>query len=107
MTSISASYLTHRGAQPVGEAGSDGPLAHSMTAAAASMERSVAALRERQHQEGWWKGELETNVTMDAEDLLLRQFLGIRTERQTAAAGRWVRSRQRDDGTWSTYPRDA
>jgi squalene-hopene/tetraprenyl-beta-curcumene cyclase len=74
-----------------------------MTAAAASMERSVAALWDRQHQEGWWKGELETNVTMDAEDLLLRQFLGIRTERQTAAAAKWIRSRQRDDGTWATY----
>jgi squalene-hopene/tetraprenyl-beta-curcumene cyclase len=74
-----------------------------MTAAAASLERSVAVLKERQHHEGWWKGELETNVTMDAEDLLLRQFLGIRTERQTAAAAKWIRSRQRDDGTWATY----
>jgi len=78
-------------------------------AAAASLERSVAALLDRQHHEGWWKGELETNVTMDAEDLLLRQFLGIRTERQTAGAAKWIRSRQRDDGTWATYyggPRD-
>jgi squalene-hopene/tetraprenyl-beta-curcumene cyclase len=73
------------------------------SAAAASLQRSVAALMDRQHQEGWWKGELETNVTMDAEDLLLRQFLGIRTERQTAGAARWIRSRQRDDGTWATY----
>ena len=32
---------------------------------------------------GWWKGELETNVTMEAEDLLLRQFLGIRDEQVT------------------------
>ncbi len=72
-------------------------------AAAESLERSVAALKERQHEDGWWKGELETNVTMDAEDLLLREFLGIRTERQTAAAARWIRSRQRDDGTWATY----
>ena len=54
------------------------------SAAAESLERSVAALKERQHEDGWWKGELETNVTMDAEDLLLREFLGIRTERQTA-----------------------
>ena len=36
---------------------------------------------------GWWKGELETNVTMDAEDLLLREFLGIRTDEQTRARG--------------------
>ncbi|MEU4509159.1 squalene--hopene cyclase [Nonomuraea wenchangensis] len=53
--------------------------------------------------EGWWKGELQTNVTMDAEDLLLRQFLGIRTERDTAEAGRWIRSQQRADGTWATF----
>ena len=38
-----------------------------------------AHLRGLQSPEGWWKGELETNVTMDAEDLLLREFLGIRT----------------------------
>jgi squalene-hopene/tetraprenyl-beta-curcumene cyclase len=77
--------------------------ASAAAAAAASLERSVAALKDRQHSEGWWKGELETNVTMDAEDLLLRQFLGIRTERQTAGAAKWIRSRQRDDGTWATY----
>ena len=59
--------------------------------------------QERQHEDGWWKGELETNVTMDAEDLLLRQFLGIRTEAPDAAAARWIRSRQRDDGTWATF----
>jgi squalene-hopene/tetraprenyl-beta-curcumene cyclase len=87
---------------PEGDGG-DASLARSAPAAAASLERSMAALMERQHEDGWWKGELETNVTMDAEDLLLRQFLGIRTEQQTAAAARWIRSRQRDDGTWATY----
>ncbi|MGH3321652.1 MAG: squalene--hopene cyclase, partial [Streptosporangiaceae bacterium] len=56
-----------------------------------------------QDAQGWWKGELETNVTMDAEDLLLRQFLGIRTEEETAASARWIRSQQRDDGTWATF----
>ena len=79
------------------------PMGDRNVAAAASLDRSVRALLERQHDEGWWKGELETNVTMDAEDLLLRQFLGIRTEQQTASAARWIRSRQRDDGTWATY----
>ncbi len=53
---------------------------------------------------GWWQGELETNVTMDAEDLLLREFLGIRTEEETQAAARWIRrSRQRADGTWANF----
>ncbi|GGL12932.1 squalene-hopene cyclase [Sphaerisporangium melleum] len=53
--------------------------------------------------EGWWKGELRTNVTIDAEDLLLRRFLGILDEDDTAETARWIRSRQRDDGTWATF----
>ena len=72
-------------------------------AAATSLDRAIGALRAEQNAKGWWKGELETNVTMDAEDLLLREFLGISTSRQTADSARWIRSRQREDGTWSTY----
>ncbi|HMA47271.1 MAG TPA: squalene--hopene cyclase, partial [Frankiaceae bacterium] len=53
--------------------------------------------------QGWWKGELETNVTMEAEDLLLRQFLGIRGAEETERTARWIRSRQRADGTWATF----
>ena len=56
-----------------------------------------------QHADGWWQGELETNVTMDAEDLLLREFLGLHDDAVVAAAGRWIRSRQRDDGTWANF----
>jgi squalene-hopene/tetraprenyl-beta-curcumene cyclase len=52
---------------------------------------------------GWWKGNLETNVTMDAEDLMLRQFLGIRQPAETEQAARWIRSQQRSDGTWATF----
>jgi squalene-hopene/tetraprenyl-beta-curcumene cyclase len=40
---------------------------------------------------------------MDAEDLLLREFLGIRTEQETAEAARWIRSQQRPDGSWGTF----
>ncbi|WP_277669140.1 squalene--hopene cyclase [Saccharomonospora viridis] len=56
-----------------------------------------------QHEEGWWKGELDTNVTMEAEDLLLRQFLGISDEQVTQETARWIRSCQREDGTWATF----
>jgi squalene-hopene/tetraprenyl-beta-curcumene cyclase len=52
---------------------------------------------------GFWKGELETNVTMDAEDLLLREFLGVRTQEQTRETARWIRGHQRADGTWATF----
>jgi len=65
--------------------------------------RAVGAIVALQQPEGWWKGELETNVTMDAEDLMLREFLGIRTDLETASAARWIRSQQRDDGTWANF----
>ncbi|GGL94169.1 squalene-hopene cyclase [Streptomyces fumigatiscleroticus] len=72
--------------------------------AARCTDRAVARLLSRQSPEGWWKGDFETNVTMDAEDLLLREFLGIRTAEQTRATAAWIRSKQRADGTWATYP---
>lgn len=68
-----------------------------------TLGRAVEHLLSLQSPEGWWKGELETNVTMDAEDLLLRQFLGIRTDGQTAQSAAWIRSKQRDDGTWGNF----
>jgi len=68
-----------------------------------ALDRAVGHLLGLQHEQGWWQGELETNVTMDAEDLLLREFLGVRTAEQTAAAARWIRSCQRADGTWANF----
>jgi squalene-hopene/tetraprenyl-beta-curcumene cyclase len=52
---------------------------------------------------GWWRGELQTNVTMDAEDMLLREFLGIRREDETERSAAWIRSQQRADGTWANF----
>jgi squalene-hopene/tetraprenyl-beta-curcumene cyclase len=69
----------------------------------AALKRARDHLIERQAAAGWWKGELRTNVTMDAEDLLLRQFLGILDAEDLAAAARWIRSQQRADGTWATF----
>ena len=72
-------------------------------AAQVALDRATRHLTGLQDPGGWWQGELETNVTMDAEDLLLREFLGIRTEEETQAAARWIRSKQRADGTWANF----
>src|SRR4029453_17082161 len=58
----------------------------------------------RQSPAGWWRGLLESNVTTDAEDLLLREIIGIRRPDDTAATAAWIRSRRRADGTWATFP---
>jgi squalene-hopene/tetraprenyl-beta-curcumene cyclase len=72
-------------------------------AAREALHRARDHLLELQSPAGWWKGELETNVTMDAEDLLLREFLGIRGDQETRLAANWIRSRQREDGTWANF----
>jgi squalene-hopene/tetraprenyl-beta-curcumene cyclase len=69
----------------------------------AALERARDALLGLQAGEGWWKAELETNVTMDAEDLMLRRFLGIDSAYLAERSANWIRSRQRSDGTWATF----
>src|SRR5207237_42061 len=68
-----------------------------------ALERACAHLLSLQQPDGWWKGELETNVTIEAEDLFLRHYLGLLDERATAATARWIRSKQRPDGSWATF----
>jgi squalene-hopene/tetraprenyl-beta-curcumene cyclase len=72
-------------------------------AAHASLERATKHLRSLQDPRGFWKGELETNVTIDSEDLFLRHYLGLLEQRQTSASAEWIRSRQRPNGSWATY----
>ncbi|MHB1989036.1 MAG: squalene--hopene cyclase [Acidimicrobiales bacterium] len=78
-------------------------MAGGLSAARAALERASDHLLALQAPAGYWKGELETNVTMDAEDLLLREFLGIRTAELTAESARWIRSQQRSDGSWANF----
>ncbi len=89
-----------RGAGPARQADPDAP---ALDQAIQALDGAVAHLLGLQQPEGWWQGELETNVTMDAEDLMLREFLGVRTAEQTDAAARWIRSCQRADGTWANF----
>jgi squalene-hopene/tetraprenyl-beta-curcumene cyclase len=73
------------------------------TRAEQALDRAVERLLALQHPDGWWKGLLETNVTIEAEDLFLREFLGVRDDGDTAATAAWIRSKQRDDGTWANF----
>lgn len=68
-----------------------------------ALERAREHLQSLQDPAGYWQAELETNVTMDAEDLLLREFLGARDELAVRRAANWIRSQQRDDGTWGNF----
>jgi squalene-hopene/tetraprenyl-beta-curcumene cyclase len=77
--------------------------AEGRSQANAALERACAHLLGLQDEAGWWQGELQTNVTMDAEDMLVREFLGIRRADETRRSAAWIRSQQRADGTWANF----
>ena len=79
------------------------PSASVLSGARLAMERGRDHLIGRQDAEGWWKGLLATNVTMDAEDLLMREFLGLSKPTEVEATARWIRSQQLPDGSWNTF----
>jgi squalene-hopene/tetraprenyl-beta-curcumene cyclase len=76
-------------------------IVQTVSEAQVTLERARERLLVLQDSAGWWKGELQTNVTMDAEDMLLREFLGIRRADETERSAAWIRSQQRADGTWA------
>src|SRR5437762_833003 len=82
-------------------------MASSVVEASRGSQVALGLARERllslQDEAGWWQGELQTNVTMDAEDMLLREFLGIRRADETERSAAWIRSQQRADGTWANF----
>ncbi len=67
------------------------------------LDASVAWLLERQGLEGWWCGELEANVTIQAEYIMLMHFLGLRDDSRWADIVRYVDLRQQPDGGWPIY----
>jgi squalene-hopene/tetraprenyl-beta-curcumene cyclase len=73
------------------------------TGAHVALRRACEHLLSLQRDAGWWQGELLTNVTMDAEDMLLREFLGVRRPEETERSAAWIRSQQRPDGTWTNF----
>ncbi len=65
--------------------------------------RSQEYFLRTQHPDGYWSGELETNVCMAAEYLLLTHFLGVAQEERWRKIANYLRSQQRPDGTWAVY----
>jgi squalene-hopene/tetraprenyl-beta-curcumene cyclase len=78
-------------------------IAQTVSEAQVTLELACRRLLSLQDEAGWWRGELQTNVTMDAEDMLLRELLGIRRVEETERSAAWIRSQQRTDGTWSNF----
>ena len=72
-------------------------------AAGVAIQRAQDYLLSLQHPEGYWSGELETNVCMAAEYMLLTHFLGVADRRRWDKIVNYLRGQQLPDGTWSIY----
>ena len=68
-----------------------------------ALQGAVDWLLARQAPQGWWSGELETNVTMTAEHVLLMRFLGVDLDPIRAGAVEHLLQEQRADGSWALY----
>ncbi len=67
------------------------------------LHRAVEWLLQQQSADGWWSGELETNVTMTAEHVLLFRFLGLPLDEFRGGAIAHILRHQRSDGSWALY----
>jgi len=68
-----------------------------------SIERGVSHLLSLQQDEGYWWGELESNVTITSEHLFLTHILGVEDEGEWEKIARYLLSKQREDGTWAIW----
>ncbi|HKE37561.1 MAG TPA: squalene--hopene cyclase [Candidatus Baltobacteraceae bacterium] len=74
-----------------------------MSSTQVALDRATDWLLKNQDAEGWWSGELETNVTMTAEHVLLCRFLGVPLDDIRDGAIKQVLHTQRSDGSWALY----
>ena len=68
-----------------------------------ALKRAVGWLLQAQSTDGWWSGELETNVTMTAEHVLLCRFLALPVDDLRPGAIAHMLRNQRQDGSWALY----
>ena len=70
------------------------------TAASAVTQRASRIVLARQDSAGRWTGRSVSDVTLDAEALLAREFLGVTQPEVTKAAAQQIRSMQQPEGNW-------
>ncbi len=78
-------------------------LVQELTSLDTAVERGTERLLSLQHPDGWWKGELESNATMVAQQLFLLHFLGLRDPETYRLLANELLATRRDDGTWSIW----
>jgi squalene-hopene/tetraprenyl-beta-curcumene cyclase len=61
-------------------------------------------LLNRQSQEGYWVGELESDVSVSAGYIPMMRFMGVETLERERKVVHFLRTQQLADGGWASYP---
>src|SRR5207344_3560732 len=68
---------------------------------------AIAAARKflfsKQHEDGYWCGELEADTTLESDYILLHTLLGTGHQERFQKAANWILRHQNEDGGWSIY----
>lgn len=67
------------------------------------LARGADHLLAQQRPGGYWYAPMYSAANFEADDLMLREFLGIRTDAVTERTARWLRHEQNADGSWADY----
>jgi squalene-hopene/tetraprenyl-beta-curcumene cyclase len=77
-------------------------------AALEDVEQAIARARDglfsRQHDEGYWNGELEADAMLEADYIFLHVLLGTGDEARMRRALTEIYRYRNDDGSWSLFP---
>lgn len=68
-----------------------------------TLGRATSHLLDLQYEEGYWWGELESNVSITSEHLFLTHILGVEKEEEWRKIAAQIKKMQREDGTWAIW----
>src|SRR5438105_12076145 len=57
----------------------------------------------RQHEQGYWSGELVADTTLESDYILLHTLLGTGNKERFQKCAHWILEHQNEDGGWSIY----
>ena len=68
-----------------------------------SIEKAQEYLLSAQKEEGYWQGYLPTNPSMEAEYIMLTQFLNLEQSDKWEKIANYLKNQQREEGFWTNY----
>ena len=71
--------------------------------AAASVDAARKYLLSRQHEDGYWCGELEADTTLESDYILLHVLLGTGNQERFQKCCNYILQHQNQDGGWPIY----